>query len=89
MTAQEIRRAYLAFYTDKQHTVIPRAPIVLWDDPTTLFTGSGMQPLMPYLLGKEHPEGARLVDSQTCLRSQDIDDIGDNRSGLCSAGDEL
>jgi alanyl-tRNA synthetase len=79
MTAQEIRNAYLRFYEERQHVVIPRAPIVLKDDPTTLFTGSGMQPMIPYLLGEEHPKGKRIVDSQTCLRAQDIDDIGDNR----------
>lgn len=79
MNAQEIRSAYLQFFQDRSHIAIARAPLVLTDDPTTLFTGSGMQPLLPYLLGKDHPEGVRLVDSQTCLRAQDIDDIGDNR----------
>ncbi len=79
MTAQEIRNAYLRFYEERHHVVIPRAPIVLKDDPTTLFTGSGMQPMIPYLLGEPHPDGKRIVDSQTCLRAQDIDDIGDNR----------
>jgi alanyl-tRNA synthetase len=79
MNAQEIRRAYLKFFEDKGHVVIPRAQLVPRDDPTTLFTGSGMQPLLPYLLGEAHPKGTRLVDSQTCLRAQDIDDIGDNR----------
>jgi alanyl-tRNA synthetase len=79
MNAQEIRNAYLKFFKDRQHEVISRAPLQLKDDPTTLFTGSGMQPLLPYLLGKEHPAGVRLVDSQTCLRSQDISDVGDNR----------
>ena len=56
-----------------------RAPLVLTGDPTTLFTGSGMQPMIPYLLGQPHSEGKRIVDSQTCLRAQDIDDVGDNR----------
>lgn len=79
MNAQEIRNAYLKFFNDRQHEVISRAPLILKDDPTTLFTGSGMQPLLPYLLGKTHPAGARLVDSQTCLRAQDIEDVGDNR----------
>ncbi len=79
MTAQEIRRAYLDFYAKRDHTVIPRALLVPQNDSTTLFTGSGMQPLVPYLLGEEHPEGARLVDSQTCLRAQDIEEVGDNR----------
>lgn len=79
MNAQEIRNAYLHFFTDRSHAAIPRARLILEGDPTTLFTGSGMQPLMPYLLGAEHPKGSRLVDSQTCLRAQDIDEIGDNR----------
>ena len=79
MNAQEIRNAYIKFFADKQHAVIARAPLVLKDDPTTLFTGSGMQPIIPYLLGQPHPEGKRLVDSQTCLRAQDIEDVGDNR----------
>jgi alanyl-tRNA synthetase len=79
MNAQEIRDAYLKFYEDRGHHVIKRAPLVLQDDPTTLFTGSGMQPMIPYLLGEPHPNGKRIVDSQTCLRAQDIDDIGDNR----------
>jgi alanyl-tRNA synthetase len=79
MNAQEIRNAYLQFFKDRQHAVIARAPLQLKDDPTTLFTGSGMQPMIPYLLGAEHPQGVRIADSQTCLRSQDIDDIGDNR----------
>jgi alanyl-tRNA synthetase len=79
MTAQEIRQAYLDFFTERGHKVIPRAQLVPYNDPTTLFTGSGMQPLLPYLLGEAHPEGTRLVDSQTCLRAQDIEDVGDNR----------
>ncbi len=79
MNAQEIRNAYLKFFEDRGHKVIKRAPLVLLNDPTTLFTGSGMQPMIPYLLGESHPDGKRIVDSQTCLRAQDIDDIGDNR----------
>lgn len=79
MNAQQIRNAYLQFFKDRQHEIIARAPLMLKDDPTTLFTGSGMQPLLPYLLGQEHPKGNRLVDSQTCLRAQDIEDVGDNR----------
>lgn len=79
MNAQEIRRAYLAFYEERGHAIVDRAPIVLKDDPTTLFTGSGMQPIIPYLLGEPHPKGLRIADSQTCLRAQDIEDIGDNR----------
>ena len=79
MTAQEIRKLYLEFFKDRGHAIIPRSLLVPQNDPTTLFTGSGMQPLLPYLLGQEHPAGKRLVDSQTCLRAQDIEDVGDNR----------
>ena len=79
MTAQEIRNQYLAFFAERGHVVVPRAPLVLKGDPTTLFTGSGMQPMIPYLLGEPHPKGQRITDSQTCLRAQDIEDIGDNR----------
>lgn len=79
MNAQQIRHKYLEFFEKRGHAVIPRAKLLLRNDPTTLFTGSGMQPLLPYLLGKTHPAGQRLTDSQTCLRSQDIDDVGDNR----------
>jgi len=79
MNAQEIRKAYLEFCQQNGHKVIPRALVVPQNDPTTLFTGSGMQPLMPYLLGAEHTEGTRVTDSQTCLRAQDIEEVGDNR----------
>lgn len=79
MNAQQIRQAYLDFCKKNGHVIIPRALLVPQNDPTTLFTGSGMQPLIPYLLGEEHPKGKRLVNSQTCLRAQDIDEVGDNR----------
>lgn len=79
MNTQDIRKAYLDFFKERGHAVVDRAPLVLTGDPTTLFTGSGMQPMIPYLLGEPHPEGKRITDSQTCLRAQDIDDIGDNR----------
>ena len=79
MNAQEIREKYLEFCRQNGHKVIPRALLVPQDDPTTLFTGSGMQPLLPYLLGTAHPDGVRLADSQTCLRAQDIEEVGDNR----------
>ncbi len=79
MTAQEIRRAYLDFFKKREHVIIPRALLVPDNDPTTLFTGSGMQPLVPYLLGEKHPEGTQLVNSQTCIRAMDIEDVGDNR----------
>lgn len=79
MNAQEIRAAYLKFFEKRGHKVIPRAPLVPDNDPTTLFTGSGMQPLLPYLLGEKHPAGVRLTDSQTVIRVQDIEEVGDNR----------
>jgi alanyl-tRNA synthetase len=79
MNAEEIRNAYLKFFEDRGHKVIPRALLVPQNDPTTLFTGSGMQPMIPYLLGESHPDGVRLVDSQACIRAQDIEDVGDNR----------
>lgn len=79
MNAQEIRRSYLAFFQERGHTIVPRAKLVPENDPTTLFTGSGMQPLLPYLLGEQHPKGTRLANSQTALRAQDIEDVGDNR----------
>ena len=79
MDANEIRSAYLSLMQERGHALINRAPLVPKDDPTTLFTGSGMQPLLRYLLGAEHPDGNRLADSQTCLRSQDIEEVGDNR----------
>lgn len=79
MTAQDIRNKYIDYMKQRQHEVIERASLILHDDPTTLFTGSGMQPLMQYLLGEPHPKGLRLVDSQTCFRGQDIEDVGDNR----------
>ena len=79
MNAQKIRSKYLEFYKKQDHAVVERAPLILTNDPTTLFTGAGMQPMIPYLLGEAHPEGKRIADSQTCLRAQDIDDIGDNR----------
>ena len=81
MTTNEIRQAYLDFFTDKirQHKKIPPAPLVPPDDSTTLFTGSGMQQLVPYLKGEPHPMGKRLVDSQPCFRAEDIEEVGDNR----------
>src|ERR1035437_1246511 len=79
MDAQQIRNAYLKFFEERGHAVIPRAKLIPDNDPTTLFTGSGMQPLLPYLLGETHPGGVRLTDSQTCFRAQDIDSVGDNR----------
>ncbi|MFA5942142.1 MAG: alanine--tRNA ligase [Candidatus Paceibacterota bacterium] len=79
MTVNEVRRRYLEFFAKRGHTIIPSAPIVPENDPTTLFTSSGMQPLVPYLLGQPHSAGKRLANSQTCFRAQDIEEVGDNR----------
>ena len=79
MTLNDVRSKYLEFFKARGHTVIPSSSLVPENDPTTLFTGSGMQPLIPYLLGKNHPAGSRLVDSQKAFRSGDIEEVGDNR----------
>jgi alanyl-tRNA synthetase len=79
MKPDQLRQAYLQFFVDRQHAVVPSSPLVPENDPTTLFTGSGMQPMMPYLLGEVHPKGTRIVDAQKCFRSQDIEEVGDNR----------
>src|SRR3989344_1534767 len=79
MTSKELRQKYLDFFTAKGHKKIEPAPIVLNNDPTTLFTSSGMQPLVPYLLGETHQDGIRLVNSQPSFRSGDIEEVGDNR----------
>ncbi len=79
MTANELRKKYLDFFQSKGHAIIPSALLLPENDPTTLFTGSGMQPMVQYLLGEKHPEGNRLVDSQKCFRAQDIEEVGDNR----------
>jgi alanyl-tRNA synthetase len=79
MTVGEVRKRYLDFFAKRGHAIIPSAPIVPENDPTTLFTSSGMQPLVPYLLGQEHPKGARLADSQMSFRAEDIEEVGDNR----------
>jgi alanyl-tRNA synthetase len=79
MTVSEVRRKYLEFFKTRGHSIIPSAPIVPENDPTTLFTSSGMQPLVPYLLGQEHPKGNRLVDAQLSFRAGDIEEVGDNR----------
>lgn len=79
MNANEIRAKYLEYFQEREHSVIPSAPLVPQNDPTTLFTGSGMQPLVPYLLGEPHPSGNRLVNSQKSFRAEDIEEVGDNR----------
>ncbi|MFH0853913.1 MAG: alanine--tRNA ligase [bacterium] len=79
MTASEIRKKYIAFFKSKNHKEIPSASLLPENDPTTLFIGSGMQPLIPYLLGAPHPLGNRLVNAQKCFRAEDIEKVGDSR----------
>lgn len=79
MKAIEIRNKYLNFFKNHGHVVIPSAPVIPENDPSVLFTTAGMQPLVPYLLGEPHPAGTRLTDYQKCVRTNDIDEVGDNR----------
>ena len=79
MKAIEIRNKYLNFFKEHGHAVIPSAPLIPENDPSVLFTTAGMQPLVPYLLGEKHPSGTRLTDYQKCLRTNDIEEVGDNR----------
>lgn len=79
MTSQEIRHRFLTFFQEKGHAVLPSASLVPENDPTVLFTTAGMQPLVSYLVGQPHPAGKRLVSVQKCVRTQDIDEVGDNR----------
>ncbi|HKB88211.1 MAG TPA: alanine--tRNA ligase [Patescibacteria group bacterium] len=79
MTTKEIREKYLEFFKKRGHKEIAPSPLVLENDPTTLFTSSGMQQMVPYLKGEKHSQGTRLVDSQPALRLQDLEDVGDNR----------
>ena len=79
MKAIEIRNKYLKFFKEHGHAIIPSASLIPVNDPSVLFTTAGMQPLVPYLLGEKHPEGTRLTDYQKCVRTNDIDEVGDNR----------
>lgn len=79
MKAIDIRNKYLNYFKSHGHQVIPSASLIPENDPSVLFTTAGMQPLVPYLLGEKHPEGHRLTDYQKCLRTNDIDEVGDNR----------
>ena len=81
MNSNELRQKYLKFFEEKghDHKIVPSTSLVPEGDSTTLFTGSGMQPMMPYLLGAKHPLGSRIVDSQRCFRAEDIEEVGDNR----------
>ena len=79
MKAIEIRNKYLKFFEKHNHKIIPSAPLIPENDSSVLFNTAGMQPLVPYLLGEKHPEGNRLADYQKCVRTNDIDEVGDNR----------
>lgn len=79
MTSNDLRQAFLNFYQKRAHKYIPPIPLVPPNDPTTLFTSAGMQQLVPYLKGQEHPMGTRLVNSQPSFRAEDIQEVGDNR----------
>jgi alanyl-tRNA synthetase len=79
LTVNEIRSKFLKYMEERGHVVVPSSSLVPENDPTTLFTGSGMQPMVPYLLGQPHPLGKRVADSQKSFRSQDIEEVGDNR----------
>ncbi len=78
MKSSEIRKRFLAFFEKRGHAILPSAPLVPENDPSVLFNTAGMQPLVPYLLGEKHPQGVRLANFQKCVRTVDIDEIGDN-----------
>jgi len=77
MTANELREKYLNFFEERGHKRLPSAPLIPENDPTVLFTTAGMHPLIPFLMGEKHPAGKRLCDVQKCLRTDDIDEVGD------------
>ena len=79
MRAIDIRNKYLKFFESHGHKIIPSSSLIPENDPSVLFTTAGMQPLIPYLMGEKHPEGTRLTDYQKCVRTVDIEDVGDNR----------
>src|SRR3989339_1568480 len=78
MTANELRQKYIDFFKGKGHALIPSASLIPENDPTVLFTTAGMHPLVPFLLGESHPAGKRLVSCQRCIRTGDIDLVGDD-----------
>lgn len=78
MTSNELRKKFLEFFEKKGHTIIPSASLIPENDPTVLFTTAGMHPLVPFLLGEKHPSGKKLVDVQPCIRTDDIDEVGDS-----------
>ena len=80
LTTDQIRQMFLDFFKQKGHAIIPSASLIPENDPTVLFITAGMHPLVPYLLGEKHPEGTRLADAQKCIRTGDIDDVGDGNA---------
>ncbi|MHA1906369.1 MAG: alanine--tRNA ligase-related protein, partial [Candidatus Thorarchaeota archaeon] len=78
MKAKELRKKYIEFFKEKGHAIIASASLMPENDPTVLFTSAGMHPLVPFLLGEPHPEGTRIVNYQKCVRTTDIDEVGDN-----------
>src|SRR4030042_6143460 len=78
MTARALKKRYLSYFAKKGHQVIPNVSLIPENDPTALFISAGMHPLVPYLLGEPHPQGKRLVSNQRCLRTGDIDEVGDS-----------
>lgn len=79
LSSNQLREKFLKYFKEREHEIIPSSSLVPENDPTTLFTGSGMQPLVPFLLGQKHPLGDKLADSQQCFRAEDIEEVGDNR----------
>ncbi|MFH1255613.1 MAG: alanine--tRNA ligase-related protein, partial [bacterium] len=78
MTSKELRQKYLNFFKSKGHAIIPSASLIPDNDPTVLFTTAGMHPLVPYLMGEKHPSGNRIADCQKCVRTTDMDEVGDS-----------
>ena len=78
MTSNEIRQKFLKFFENRGYKIIPSASLIPENDPSVFFNTAGMQPLVPYLMGQKHPLGNRLVNVQKCVRTQDIDEVGDN-----------
>ena len=83
LSTADIRSRYLEFFRSKGHAIIPGASLIPENDPTVLFTTAGMHPLVPYLMGQAHPAGKRLADVQLCVRTQDIDEVGDASHLTC------
>jgi len=78
MKANELRKKYIEFFKSKGHVEIPSASLIPENDPSVLFITAGMHPLVPYLMGEEHPQGSKLVNYQKCVRTGDIDEVGDD-----------